>query len=141
MAHRIKPAKVEKRRRKQKLRERNQTTNVIVDTAARFTCSTEVADDFAYQCSAALETLDCDLLFNRVAHEMWREHPGPGQQIAEALAAFLAERERYAQALTELQLRFTTLRDHGPQHEHLEPVEKYRELIRARIYPDHPPLA
>jgi hypothetical protein len=87
-----------------------------------------------------LETLDCDLAFNRVAHEIWSERPGHGQQIAEALAAFIAERERYVQALTELQQRFTTLRDLGPQHEHLEPVEKYRELIRARVFPEHPPL-
>jgi len=141
MARRSKPAKSEKRRRKQQPRERNQTTDVIVDTAARFTCSSQVTDDFAEQCSSALETLDCDLAFNRVAHEMWRERPGHGQQIAEALAAFLTERERYAQALTQLQQRFTALRDLGPQHEHLEPVEKYRELIRARVFPDHPPLA
>ncbi len=140
MARRVKPGKVEKRRRKQKRRERSQTTDVIMDTAARFTCSTEVATDFADQCSSALETLDCDLDFNRVAHEMWRERPGHGQQIAEALAALITERERHALALTELQQRFTVLRDSGPQHEHLEPVDRYRELIRMRIFPDHPPL-
>jgi DNA repair ATPase RecN len=140
MARRDKARKAEKRQQKRELRERDQTANVIQDTAARFTCSTEVASDFADQCASALEDLDCDLAFNRVAHEIWAARPGAGQQIAEALADFMSERERHAQALTALQQRFTALRDLGPQHEHIEPIAEYRELIRARLYPEHPPL-
>ena len=61
-----------------------------MDTAACFTCSTEVAEDFAYRCLRGREDVEYDLL--RVAHEIWRDRPGPAQQIAEALAAFAAER-------------------------------------------------
>ena len=141
MSRRIRPANPEKRRRKQELQERRQDTNLIMDTAARFTCSTEVAEDFAYQCSRGREDVEYDLLYNRVAHEIWRDRPGPAQQIAEALASFAGERERYVHALQELEKRFSALAQQGPQHEHLEPVEKYQELIRSRIFPEHPPLA
>jgi hypothetical protein len=141
MSRKIRPANPEKRRRKQELQDLRQDTNLIMDTAARFTCSTQVAEDFAYQCLRGREDLEHDLLYNRVAHEIWRDRPGPAQQIAEALAAFAAERERYVQALQELERRFSALAQQGPQHEHLEPVDKYQELIRSRIFPEHPPLA
>ena len=141
MSRKIRPQNPEKRRRKQELQERRQDTNLILDTAARFTCSTEVAEDFAYQCLRGREDVEYDLLYNRVAHEIWRDRPGPAQQITEALAAFAAEREHYVQALQELERRLSALAQQGPQHEHLEPVEKYQELIRSRIFPEHPPLA
>ena len=141
MSRKIRPQNPEKRRRKQELQERRQNTNLIMDTAACFTCSTEVAEDFAYQCLRGREDVEYDLLYNRVAHEIWRDRPGPAQQIAEALAAFAAERERYVQTLQELEKRFSALAQQGPKHEHIEPVEKYQELIRSRIFPEHPPLA
>jgi hypothetical protein len=92
-----------------------------MDTAACFTCSTEVAEDFAYRCLRGREDVEYDLLYNRVAHEIWRDRPGPAQQIAEALAAFAAERERYVQTLQELERRLSALAQQGPQHEHLKP--------------------
>jgi len=140
MSRRTKPGKPDKRQHKLERRERRQTTDLIMDTAARFTCSTEVAEDFAYQCSSGRTDVEGDLLYNRVAHEIWQDRPGHGQQIAEALAAFIVERERYMQALAELGQRFSALAKQGPQHEHLDPVEKYQELIRSRIFPEHPPL-
>ena len=141
MSRKIRPQNPEKRRRKQELQDLRQDTNLIMDTAARFTCSTEVAEDFAYQCSRGREDVEYDLLYNRVAHEIWRDRSGPAQQIAEALAAFAAERERYVQTLQELEKRFSALAQQGPKHEHIEPVEKYQELIRSRIFPERPPLA
>ena len=138
MSRKIKPGKTDKRRRRQAAQQRQRDLDLIRDTAATFTCATEIAQDFLYQCTDGIEGVEVDLAFNRVAHEMWRDHPGSGQQIAEALAAFVEERERYLRALTALKPRFEALVQ-MTQHDHLRPIEKYRELIRARMFADVPP--
>ena len=77
--------------------------------------------------------------FNRVAHEFWQDRPGHGQQIAEALAAFIQARESYLRALTDLRPKLTDLAAQVPEHDHLDPIEKYREIVRARMFADVAP--
>jgi len=107
--------------------------DVVRDTAAVFTCSSRTAADFASQCNSLREDLACDIAFNRVAHEIWTGRPGRAEELAAALDAFLAERQRHEAALAELSRRFATLADESI-HEHLDPPEAYRDLVRQRVF-------
>jgi len=141
MSRKTKPGRTDKRRLKQEARDRQRDLDVIQDTAGRFTCPSEVVHDFLYQCTDRMEGVEIDLDFNRVAHQIWRDRPGVGQQIGEALAGFIEERERHLRALADLRQRFAAIEAQGPGHDHLEPIESYRELVRARIFPDvRPPV-
>jgi len=132
---RKRPGWQKRQRRKDEQTEEVRYEDVVVDTAGQFTCSTKIADDFAYQARSRIEDLESDLAFNRVAVEIWKDRPGRAAVLAEALAAFLAERERYYEALVQLRDRFEVLaRDESFQHEHLEPVEPFQDLIRRRVF-------
>lgn len=128
MARRNKPPRRRKRRAPQQ-------DDVVLDTAARFTCAAETADDFAYQCVHAREALDIDLLFNRLALEIWNERPARAQALVTALDELLAERLRHRQALQRLEQRLQSLADDPDFHIHLQPIEPYRELVRSRVFP------
>jgi len=139
MSRRRKLSKAEKRRRRRK-RDNQQFSNVVQDTAGVFTCSSEIANDFQYQCENRLEDLDCDLRYARLAHELWVERPGPTQQIAAALANLVTEYQRHLDALTPLAQRFADLAAAPElQHCHLGPPEAYLDLVWRRIFPDLPP--
>lgn len=133
--------RVSKARKRERRRRRHAETvgfeQLVQDTAARFTCFALTCDDFAYQCQSGREALECDLAFNRVAAEIWAGRPGGARELAEALAALAAERERHLGAITVLGERFEALAaDHQGLHEHLEPIECYRDLVRRRIFPN-----
>ena len=121
-----------KRRRRHK---RQAQDDVVHDTAARFTCAAETADDFAYQCAHAHEALDIDLLFNRLALEIWNERPAHAEVLVVALEELLAERLRHRHTLQRLEQRLQNLADDPSFHIHLEPIEAYRELVRSRVFP------
>jgi len=131
------PGNEHKRRRRHK-RQTQQQHDVVHDTAARFTCAAETADDFAYQCAHAQEALDIDLLFNRLALEIWHERPARAEALVVALEELLAERLRHQQALQRLEQRLQSLADDPSFHIHLEPIEAYRELVRSRVFPESP---
>jgi hypothetical protein len=139
MSRKSKLGRTDKRRRRQQAQQRQRDLDLIRDIAATYTCSTEIAQDFLEQCIDGIEGIAADLDFNKVAHEMWHDHPGAGQQIAETLAAFIEVREKYLRALQDLKPRFEALVQQAPQHEHLDPIEKYRELVRARMFADVTP--
>lgn len=135
MSRKRKPNRVERKIRQEK-QAQSELEDVIQDTAGRFTCSTEIAGDFAWQCGHACEDLGTDILFNRLAHEIWREQPGrSAQELATVLFDLLAERERYRTALTELETRFARI-DELDAHEHLEPIEIYRARVGQWIKAD-----
>lgn len=131
MAHRFKRNKADKLHAEAKQRQRHE--QVIASTAARFTCATDTARDFSWQCEDELEDIEADLAFNRVAHEMWRDRPGRAEVLAQTLADFIAAREQHQQALTDLRRRFDALVAENI-HEHLDPPEAYRDLIRRRVF-------
>jgi hypothetical protein len=116
-------------------RSRQLQDDVVQDTAARFTCSTKTAADFAAQCLSRREDLDCDIIFNRLAHEIWVGRPGRAEELAAALADLLAERHRHDAALAALGQRFRALAQEE-RHEHLAPPEDYRALVRQRVFED-----
>jgi hypothetical protein len=126
-----KPNRAERKKRQEE-RSQSQFEDVVEGTAATFTCSYEIARDFAWQCSDGAEEMESDILFNQLAHEIWRAHGKNEKELAQALADFLAERERHRNALLTLETRFKTLTD-TEIHEHLDPIEKYQELIRERL--------
>ena len=131
------PSKQDKRpRRAQRGAERQ--SNVVHDTAARFTCAAKTADDFAYQCIHAQQELDLDLLVHRLALEIWREHPDRAPALLEALEELLAERTRHRETLERIGQRLQTLADDPAFHIHLEPLESYRDLVRSRLFPQPP---
>jgi len=136
MSRKIKLGKTDKRRFRQQATQRQKDIDLIRDTAATFSCSTEITKDFLFQCTDGIEAIEADLNFNRVAHEFWQDRPGHGQQIAEALAAFIHARESYLRAPTDLRLKLTDLAAQVPEHDHLDPIEKYREIVRARMFAD-----
>lgn len=124
--------------RRQAQREAEQQNAVVQDTAGRFTCAAETADDFAYHCTHALETLDYDLLVHRLALEIWREHPDRAPALLETLEELLAERMRHREMLERLGQRLETIAEDSAFHIHLEPLEKYRALVRSRLFPQPP---
>jgi hypothetical protein len=109
---------------------------VVQDAAAVLTCSSEVVANFSYECQRVIEDVEDDLGYYAVAHEIWLNRPGRGRQIAEALAAFLAERQRQMAAMTAIRNRFDALA--SDDHEHLEPIDHYRALVRQRLFPNGP---
>jgi hypothetical protein len=133
----ISPGERELRQRK---RQQRLQADVVQDTAAVFTCSTEIADDFAAQCESRREELEIDLAFNQVACEIWAGRLGRSQDLADALSALAAERQRHLDAIAELGRRLAALAaDEALAHQHLDPVEEYRELVRQRLFPDPSP--
>jgi hypothetical protein len=139
MSRKIKLGKTDKRRLKQQATQRQKDLDLIRDTAATFSCSTKITKDFLFQCIDGIEAVNADLSFNRVAHEFWQDRPGHGQLIAEALATFIEAREIYLRSLAELKPKLTDLVSQVPEHEHLDPIEKYREIVRARMFADVAP--
>ncbi len=136
MARRKNPrlSKEEKRRRRER-QEAQRQEDVVHDTAARFTCAAETADDFAYQCAHAQEALDIDLVFHRLALEIWNERPARAQQLVAALEELLAERLRYRETLQRIGQRLQSLADDPSFHIHLDPPDAYTELVRNRVFP------
>jgi hypothetical protein len=119
-------------------REAERQNAVVQDTAGRFTCAAETADDFAYQCTHALEELEPDLIVHRLALEIWREHSDRAPALLEALEELLTERMRYREMLERFDQRLQALADDPAFHIHLEPLEKYRALVRSRLFPPPP---
>jgi hypothetical protein len=124
---------------KRRQRDAERQNDVVQDTAARFTCAAETADDFAYQCTRAQEELDLDLLVHRLALEIWREHPDRAPALLEVLEELLAERLRHREQLGHLGERLQKLAGDPGFHIHLESLDKYRELVRNRLFPQQPP--
>lgn len=125
-------------KREKKLQKReDEFTEVVKDTTLIFTSSSETAHDFRWQCETALDDLRTDILFNTLAHAIWQEHSQNGQNLAQALGDFLAERQRYQIALTAIQARFEALVAEKTS-DRLEPLEFYTSLVRKALTPkDH----
>jgi len=132
------PRRKQHNRRARKTQQLQRQSDVVHDTAARFTCAAETADDFAYQCTHALEELDINLLFNRLALEIWNEPPERAEPLVTALQELLAERLRHRDTLQRLGQRLQSLADDPALHIHLEPLDAYRELVRNRVFPEPP---
>ena len=121
-------------RRLRQQRDRDDET-LVQDTARLYACFYEASRTHVDLCKVRLEELETATLFNRLAQECWQNRPGHAEALHQALSDLLAEHLRYADAIAKLGARFAALADTGV-HEHLEPIEDYRELARRRLYPE-----
>ena len=104
---------------------------LITDTLTTFTCATEITHDFLHQCVDELESLDCQIDYNRLAVEMWGDAPGHSADLVSILSDYLALRERHRDALSTLRQRLTTLIA-TPNHQHLDPAH-WRDAVSKRV--------
>jgi hypothetical protein len=133
----------QQRQTERKLREQDkkqELDTMVEDMAATFTCSVEVARDFADQCNNRLDDLDYDLACGRTALDFWADAPSHAAPLVEALRELMAERERHAAALVELRKRLLALTSNDAVHHHLSlPAEHYQNQIRLRLFPEPEP--
>lgn len=111
---------------------------LVQDTVGLYACFYEASLTHVDLCKVHLEELETTTLFNRLAQEFWQNRPGHAEALHQALTDLLAEHLHYANAIAKLEARFATLADTAV-HEHLEPLEEYRELARRRLYPEKYP--
>jgi hypothetical protein len=110
--------------------------DVLAEMAAKYTCSTETARDFAGQCSDRLEDLEYDLDCSRIARDFWSDAPAHTAPLADALRELTAEHERHAEVLADLHRRLIELTNDDTVHHHLDPPGHYRDQLRLRLFPD-----
>lgn len=127
-------------RRQQRDNQRQEQDNVVSDSAATLTCAAETAADFAGQCAYQQEELQFDLSFLSLALEIWSEQPQPATQpLLSALQELLQERQRHMQALNALAAQLERLAEDPSLHIHLDPIERYQQLVRDRLFSAMPP--
>lgn len=126
----------EKRWRRQA--EQKRQNDVVQDSAATLTCAAETAGDFAYQCAHEQEERAFDLSFLRLALEIWHEHPETAPAVLAALEELLTEHLRHQEVLACLGQRFEDLAADPSLHIHLDPIERYRDLVRTRLFSGPP---
>jgi hypothetical protein len=115
-----------------------QDDDVVEHSAAVLTCATDAADEFVEVCEHYLEDLEVDLPYLRVALEIWAEHPELAQSLRNTLGELLQALSGHCQALKDIRQTLVRLAaDPGPPT-HLEPLERYRRLIRERLFPATP---
>lgn len=122
-------------RRQQRDKQRQEQDNVVLDSAATLTCAAETAADFAGQCAQQEEDLELDLSFLNLALEIWGEQPQPSTQpLLRALEDLRQERQRHLQALHALGAQLERLAEDPSLHIHLDPIERYQQLVRDRLF-------
>jgi len=107
----------------------------IRETARVFTCAQQTAEDCATECERRLEDVDADLNYRRVPHDIWSGRPGRVQVLATAMAELITENERHKKVIAELFQRFEDLAAQQDFHEHIEPPDKYLDVVRALFEP------
>lgn len=122
-------------RRQQRDRQRQEQDNVVLDSAATLTCAAETAADFAGQCAQQEQELQLDLSFLNLALEIWDERPQPSTQpLLSALRELLQERQRHMLALKVLGAQLRCIAEDPSLHIHLDPIERYQQLVRDRLF-------
>lgn len=127
-------------RRQQRDKQHQEQENVVLDSAAILTCAAETAADFAGQCADQEEELQLDLSFLSLALEVWGEQPQQATQpLLKTLQELLQERQRYSQALEVLRAQLERLAEDPALRIHLDPIERYQQLVRDRLFSTKPP--
>jgi hypothetical protein len=121
------------REKRKEIRIERDTEELIENTAQTFTCTHEIANDFAYQCSDQAINLEADILFTQIAIEIWDQKSAPiTVPLVKTLKELLIAREHHYKNLLELETQFKRLVELN-EHEHLEPLDPYTDLIRGRL--------
>jgi NAD(P)H-hydrate repair Nnr-like enzyme with NAD(P)H-hydrate dehydratase domain len=132
MKHRKKGEEKQKISRDQ--RDRELENNVVEHSAAVLTCATEAADEFVTICDRSLENLEEDLVYLRLALEIWAQRPELAQPLRHSLEELLLILTNHDKAIRRLKPELKRLAADPAPHVHLDPVEQYRQLVRERLF-------
>lgn len=117
-------------------RDRQRQEELVRHSASVLSCATEAADEIAGVCDHLLQELSIELPYLRVALEIWAEHPELAQPLRAVLTELLELSERYNEALNRAGKELQRLAADPAPHIHLDPIERYRQLVRERLFPD-----
>jgi hypothetical protein len=110
------------RDRREEARETQRRAAVVEDTVSLLGCPVAVARDMVEQCIDRHGSIDVDLTYACLAHEVWSAHADSpvAADLVSLLSAFVAEQLRHARALLDLERRLQPLlhNDHA-HHVHL----------------------
>jgi hypothetical protein len=107
--------------------------DIVEHSAEVLTCATEAADEFVGVCSRHLEDLEVDLPYLRVALEIWAEHPNLARPLKHSMQQLLQVLAGEYDALKDIKQELERLAADPAPHVHLDPVERYHQLIRERL--------
>lgn len=137
MAQRPKPSRVQ-RRHQQQQREQRRFDTMLQQIAQSFSCSAELARDFADQCALHRDNLAADLAFSDLALEVWTGRPGVEELLA-VLQELRSTRQRHLDAIAAFVVQFEQLAEREP-HVHLDKAVINAELVHRKIYPNPPAI-
>jgi hypothetical protein len=139
MTHRNKgKRKREEKQARGQQRHSQRDENLVQHSAAVLSCATEAADEIAGVCDHLLEELEVELPYLRLALEIWNEHPELAQPLRAVLVELLQASVSYNQALHKAGQQLQSLAADPAPHIHLEPIERYRRLVRERLFSEPP---
>lgn len=134
-----KPSRAEREARRQR-RDQDQLAEMVADIASKYSCSTEIARDFAEQCENRIDDLDFDLACSNLALDFWAGSYDRAQPVIDVLRALAVERRRHADAIADLHRRLVELTKVEAVHQHLElPASHYETEVRRRLFPEPAP--
>lgn len=139
MARGPKPKTYQQRQTEKRQRE-EQDRALVEDTVSRFSCSNQIATDFAHQCEVRIDDLDFDIIISELADRFWSKQSDSKQPVVAILRQIDAERRRHREALLELRERLLPLTGETGPHHHLALEPEYaRQLVRAALLGEDPP--
>jgi hypothetical protein len=125
----------DKRAREQRDRQREEE-EFVQHSASVLSCATEGADEIAGVCDHLIEELSIELPYLRLALEIWNEHPELAQPLRTVLVELLEASVAYNEVLHRAGQQLRRLASDPGPHIHLEPIERYRRLVRERLLPE-----
>jgi hypothetical protein len=138
MSPKKKPTQFEREQRnleRERQKRASQDDDLVSDTAATFSCLWKTTRDFLHQCQDHREGLEADIAFHRIALAIWQGREGQAEKLSSTLSEFLEARTRFLGELSAFELRFAEL-EKTVGHEHLDPVEHYRDIVRGMLFPE-----
>jgi len=125
------------RRKRQQTREADKFNTMLKEIAEAFSCSTEIATDFADQCELNRDNLEADLAFSDLALAVWQGRPGVEDLVA-ALVELRETRQRHLDVMAAFVSRFRHLAATDKAHVHLDSDAISPDLVHRMVFPDPP---
>jgi hypothetical protein len=136
MAKRKKKITKAERETRRQQRDEQELTAMVDEMTGHYTCSVEVAREFAVACEDRQVELEFDLATTGLALELWRGRPGAAERIVDLLDELEAATQRQRDILADLSARFAAVAEEQVEHVHLEPVADYRAKVLELFSPD-----
>jgi len=115
-------------------RNRRREEEFAQHSAGVLSCATEGADEIAGVCDHLIEELSIELPL-RLALKIRTEHPELAQPLRTVLVELLEASVAYNEVLHRAGQQLQRLASDPGPHAHLEPIERYRRLVRERLFP------